>query len=192
MLVRLAGQPARCSQPATRQAPRRRAVELGIAFIDTASLYGPHVSEEIIRAALYAYPEHVPITTHGSQVQLGPGSYATLGRPEFAAAREITDIASVQNQYTVIEHGHEDVLEYCTHEGLPFISWFRSTSARWPSRTARLPPGGSVPRRPRSRSPGCWPGPRTWRRSPASPRSPTSRRTSRPRPCGPSPEQVAG
>jgi predicted aldo/keto reductase-like oxidoreductase len=101
----------------------------------------------------------------------GPGSYATLGRPEYlrqecalslrrlgldhvdlyqlhqvdpavpfedqigvmkelkeegkiAAAREITGIASVQNQYSVTERKHEGALEYCTREGLPFISWF--------------------------------------------------------------------
>lgn len=40
------------------------------------------------------------------------------------APEPITDIASVQNQYSVMEHKHEDVLEYCTHEGLAFISWF--------------------------------------------------------------------
>jgi pyridoxine 4-dehydrogenase len=142
----------------------RRVVELGVDFIDTASVYGPHVSEELIRDALHPYPNHVLITTKGGQVQFGPGSYATLGRPEFlrqecvlslrrlrldhidlyqlhqidplvrfedqigtmkelkdegkiaaiglnevtvdqiAAAREITDIASVQNQYSITDN----------------------------------------------------------------------------------------
>ena len=34
----------------------RRAVELGINFIDTADSYGPGVSEEIIAEALHPYP----------------------------------------------------------------------------------------------------------------------------------------
>lgn len=58
----------------------RRAVELGVDFIDTAGVYGPHVSEEIIREALHPCPEHLLITTKGGQTQSGPGSYATLGR----------------------------------------------------------------------------------------------------------------
>ncbi|NED85994.1 oxidoreductase, partial [Streptomyces sp. SID11233] len=43
---------------------------------------------------------------------------------QVAAARRIVEIASVQNQYSVTQRHHEDVLEYCTREGLPFISWF--------------------------------------------------------------------
>ncbi|HTS95110.1 MAG TPA: aldo/keto reductase, partial [Streptosporangiaceae bacterium] len=33
----------------------REAVELGVDFIDTADSYGPQVSEELIREALYPY-----------------------------------------------------------------------------------------------------------------------------------------
>ena len=162
----------------------RRAVELGADFIDTASVYGPHIGEEIIREALHPYPEHVLITTKGGQTQSGPGSYAVLGRPEYlrqecvlsmrrlgvdhidlyqlhqvdpmvpfedqigelkklkdegkigaiglnevtvdqiTAAREIVEVASVQNQYSVTERKHEDVLDHCTRERLPFIAWF--------------------------------------------------------------------
>jgi pyridoxine 4-dehydrogenase len=57
------------------------------------------------------------------------GKIAAIGLNEvtvdqIVAAREITDIASVQNQYSVTERKHEDVLEYCTREGIPFVSWF--------------------------------------------------------------------
>ncbi|MFJ9032677.1 aldo/keto reductase [Streptomyces sp. NPDC102274] len=184
--MRLVG-PHVWGEPADRGASvqlMRRAVELGVDFIDTASVYGPHVSEEIIREALHPYPEHVLITTKGGQTQSGPGSYAVLGRPEYlrqecvlslrrlgvdhidlyqlhqvdpsvpfedqigelkklkeegkigaiglnevtvdqvTAARQIVEIASVQNQYSITERKHEDVLEYCAREGLPFISWF--------------------------------------------------------------------
>lgn len=184
--MRLAG-PEVWGEPADRGrhiALLRHAVDLGVDFIDTTSVYGPHVSEEIIRAALYPYPGHVLITSKGGQAQSGPRRYPAFGRPEYlrqecvlslrrlgldhislyqlhqvdpdvpfedqigtmkelkdegkiaaiglsevtvdqiTAARGITDIASVQNQYSVTERKHEDVLDYCTREGLPFISWF--------------------------------------------------------------------
>src|SRR3954447_16836685 len=41
----------------------RRAVELGIDFIDTADSYGPYVSEELIREALHPYPAGLVIAT---------------------------------------------------------------------------------------------------------------------------------
>ncbi len=41
----------------------RRAVELGVNFIDTADSYGPEVSEGIIAEALYPYPEGVVVAT---------------------------------------------------------------------------------------------------------------------------------
>src|SRR5579872_4831424 len=43
----------------------KRAVELGINFIDTADSYGPYVSEEIIAEALYPYPASLVIATKG-------------------------------------------------------------------------------------------------------------------------------
>jgi pyridoxine 4-dehydrogenase len=51
----------------------RRAVELGINFIDTADSYGPHVSEEIIAEALYPYPAGLVIATKGGLRPAGPG-----------------------------------------------------------------------------------------------------------------------
>ncbi len=42
---------------------RRRAVELGVTFIDTADSYGPYVAEELIREALHPYPDDVLIAT---------------------------------------------------------------------------------------------------------------------------------
>src|ERR1700726_836888 len=41
----------------------RRAVELGVNFIDTADSYGPHVSEELIADALHPYPSDLVIAT---------------------------------------------------------------------------------------------------------------------------------
>ena len=50
----------------------RRAVELGVNFIDTADSYGPDVSEGLIAEALYPYPEGVVIATKGGLERPGP------------------------------------------------------------------------------------------------------------------------
>jgi len=61
----------------------RRAVELGVDFIDTADAYGPHVSEELIRAALHPYPEGLVIATKGGFVRPRPGDWVIVGKPAY-------------------------------------------------------------------------------------------------------------
>jgi aryl-alcohol dehydrogenase-like predicted oxidoreductase len=61
----------------------RRAVELGVNFIDTADSYGPYVSEEIIREALHPYPADLVIATKAGFVRTGPGAWVPVGRPEY-------------------------------------------------------------------------------------------------------------
>ncbi len=162
----------------------RRAVELGVDLIDTADSYGPSVSEEIIREALYPYPEQVLVATKAGLVRHGPDIWLPVGRPEYLRqqaelslrrlgldridlfqlhridelvpiedqigelaklkdegkigaiglsevtveqldrVREITEIATVQNRYNVSNRKSEDVLDYCTREGIGFIPWF--------------------------------------------------------------------
>ncbi len=60
----------------------RRAVELGVDFIDTADSYGPFVSEELIAEALYPY-DGVTIATKGGFVRTGPGQWHAIGRPAY-------------------------------------------------------------------------------------------------------------
>src|SRR6266516_6781129 len=59
----------------------RRAVELDVTFIDTAESYGPHVSEELIAAALHPYPQGLVIATKGGFDRSGPGKWTENGRP---------------------------------------------------------------------------------------------------------------
>jgi pyridoxine 4-dehydrogenase len=72
-------------EPASRaEAVRvlRRAVELGINFIDTADSYGPGVSEEIVAEALHPYPTGLVIATKGGYVRPGPNQWVENGKPE--------------------------------------------------------------------------------------------------------------
>ncbi len=61
----------------------RRAVELGVNFIDTADAYGPFVSELLIRKALHPYPDHLVIATKAGFTRQGPGLWRPVGRPEY-------------------------------------------------------------------------------------------------------------
>jgi pyridoxine 4-dehydrogenase len=161
----------------------RRAVELGVDLIDTADSYGPYVSEEILREALYPYPEQLLIATKAGLVRTGPSQWHAVGRPEYLrqeaemslrrlgveridllqlhrpdpqvpladqvgelkklqdegkiaaigvsnvtleqlrAARAIVDIVTVQNRYNLSDRHSQDVLDYCSSEGIGFIPW---------------------------------------------------------------------
>ena len=57
----------------------KRAVELGVNFIDTADSYGPHVSEELIAEALRPYPADLVIATKGGFLRPGPDQWTTDG-----------------------------------------------------------------------------------------------------------------
>ena len=61
----------------------RRAVELGVNFIDTADSYGPYVSEELIAKALHPYPEDLVIATKAGLVRTGPSVWVPVGRPAY-------------------------------------------------------------------------------------------------------------
>ena len=174
-------------EPADREASRavlRRAVELGVNFIDTADSYGPHVSEELICEALYPYPEGLVIATKGGLERSGPGQWHRNGHPEhlrsacegslkrlrveridlyqlhavdpeiplaeslgelnalqnegkirhlgisnvdtdqLATARQLSDVVSVQNRYSVGDREHEAVLAECERRELGFIPWY--------------------------------------------------------------------
>jgi len=68
--------------PAEAHRVLRRAVELGVNFIDTADAYGPEVSERLIAEALHPYPQGLVIATKGGLVRPGPSQWVPDGRPE--------------------------------------------------------------------------------------------------------------
>ena len=162
----------------------RKAVELGIDFIDTADSYGPSVSEEIIAEALYPYTNGLVIATKAGLERPGPDQWVPNGKPahlrkacegslrrlrveridlfqlhriddkvpaedqlgmlkdlqkegkikhiglsevsvaQIENARKHVPIVTVQNRYSVLDRGAEDVLEYCEREKIGFIPWF--------------------------------------------------------------------
>jgi pyridoxine 4-dehydrogenase len=59
----------------------RRAVELGVNFIDTSDAYGPNVNEEIIAEALHPYSNGVVIATKGGLTRSGPDIWERDGHP---------------------------------------------------------------------------------------------------------------
>jgi pyridoxine 4-dehydrogenase len=60
----------------------KRALELGVNFIDTADSYGPEVNETLIAEALHPYPDHVVVATKGGYVRGKQGGWTPDGRPE--------------------------------------------------------------------------------------------------------------
>jgi pyridoxine 4-dehydrogenase len=60
----------------------RRAVQLGVTFIDTADAYGPETNERLIREALHPYPPDLVVATKGGYVRGGPSRWIANGRPE--------------------------------------------------------------------------------------------------------------
>jgi aryl-alcohol dehydrogenase-like predicted oxidoreductase len=82
--MRLTG-PSIWGEPADRDAAKavlRRAVDLGVNFVDTADSYGPDVSEAIIAEALHPYPDDLVIATKGGLTRPEPGAWVPNGHPD--------------------------------------------------------------------------------------------------------------
>ena len=74
------GEPA---APEQSRAVLRRAIALGVNFIDTADSYGPEVSERLIAETLFPYPADLVIATKGGLTRQGPDQWTPVGRPEY-------------------------------------------------------------------------------------------------------------
>ena len=82
--MRLTG-PSIWGEPVDRDAAKsvlRRAVDLGVNFIDTADSYGPDVSETLIAEALHPYPDDLVIATKGGLTRPEPSAWVADGRPD--------------------------------------------------------------------------------------------------------------
>lgn len=161
----------------------KKAVDLGVNFIDTADSYGPEVSENLIREALHPYKDLL-IATKGGLLRPGPNIWKENGTPEhlhqaiegslkrlgvdqielyqfhhpdpnvpfeeslhvfiefqqqgkikhiglsnvtpeqLQKAMVMTEIASVQNNYSVLNRTSEPVLRLCQEKGIAFIPYF--------------------------------------------------------------------
>jgi aryl-alcohol dehydrogenase-like predicted oxidoreductase len=70
------------SDPAAARAVLRRAIELGVDHIDTSQYYGPDVVNDLIREALYPYPETLKLVTKVGWRRDGTGRVLPAQRPE--------------------------------------------------------------------------------------------------------------
>lgn len=61
----------------------RRAIELGVNFIDTADAYGPFTADLLLKKALHPYADDLVIATKAGFTRGGPGRWAPVGRPEY-------------------------------------------------------------------------------------------------------------
>ncbi|MBX0287014.1 aldo/keto reductase [Halomicroarcula sp. F28] len=162
----------------------RRAVELGVDFIDTADSYGPGVSERLLGETLDVGREDIVVATKGGLLRNTDTDWLPHGDPDYLRnaylcsrdrlgvdtidlyqlhrpdpdtpfedsvhalaelkdaglvehvglsnvsvdqldrARDIVDIATVQNQYNVANRDAQAVLDACEDYGIGFIPWF--------------------------------------------------------------------
>jgi pyridoxine 4-dehydrogenase len=68
--------------PENAKAVLRRAVELGVTFVDTAASYGPEVNERQVADALYPYPDDLVVGTKGGLIHERVGEWVRDGRPQ--------------------------------------------------------------------------------------------------------------
>src|ERR1700737_2158243 len=76
----------------------RRAVEIGVNFVDTARAYGPAWNERLVADALYPYSPELLIATKGGVV-----------------------IASVQNRFSISECNDGALVDFCASKGIAFL-----------------------------------------------------------------------
>src|SRR5687767_11620253 len=90
--------------PATAHAVLRRAIELGINFIDTAWYYGPLVANRLIVEALHPYPHDVVIATKYGAKRLEDKSWVPAMTPEELRAAVDTDLQALKLQQLPVAH----------------------------------------------------------------------------------------
>ena len=94
----------------------RRAVELGINFIDTAWFYGPHVSNRLIFEALHPYPRDLVIATKLGGKRLADKGWAAAARPEELREGAEHDLRTLHLERLDVVH-----LRYMPRSGVPLM-----------------------------------------------------------------------
>lgn len=102
--------------PAGARAVLRRAVELGVNFIDTAWFYGPLVANRLIAEALHPYPSDLVIATKLGGKRLPDRGWAPAARPEELRAGAEEDLRTLRLERLDVVH-----LRYIPGSGVPFL-----------------------------------------------------------------------
>jgi aryl-alcohol dehydrogenase-like predicted oxidoreductase len=102
--------------PARARSVLRRAVELGINFIDTAWYYGPLVSNRLIAEALHPYPRELVIATKLGGKRLPDKGWASALRPEELRQGAEDDLRTLRLERLDVVH-----LRYMPGAGVPFM-----------------------------------------------------------------------
>lgn len=102
--------------PARARAVLRRAVELGINFIDTAWYYGPYVANRLIAEALHPYPGDLVIATKLGGRRLPDRSWAPAARPEELRQGCEDDLRTLRRERLDVVH-----LRFLGSSGVPLL-----------------------------------------------------------------------
>jgi len=104
------------NDPARARALLRRAVELGINFIDTAWYYGPWVANQLIFEALHPYPRQLVIATKLGGKRLPDKKWAPAARPEELRRGAEDDLRTLHLERLDVVH-----LRFIAHSGVPLM-----------------------------------------------------------------------
>ena len=102
--------------PTRARSVLRRAVDLGINFIDTAWFYGPLVANRLIAEALHPYPRHLVIATKLGGKRLPDKGWASALRPEELRKGAEDDLRTLRLERLDVVH-----LRYMSTAGVPFL-----------------------------------------------------------------------
>jgi aryl-alcohol dehydrogenase-like predicted oxidoreductase len=102
--------------PDRARALLRRAVELGIEFIDTAWFYGPHVANRLIAEALRPYPKELVIATKLGSQRTPDKGWAPFARPEELREGAEHDLRDLKRDVLDVVH-----LRFMAPSGVPFL-----------------------------------------------------------------------
>lgn len=96
--MRLPGVRGQPKDPQEAHRILRRAIELGVNFIDTAHAYGPETSERLIAEALHPYPEDLIVATKSGYGRGRSGEWVRDGRPETIRSQVVRSLELLRRE----------------------------------------------------------------------------------------------